>query len=352
MATIAATATALPVHELPQEEAIQAMADVFPMEDARREAITAIFANAGVRKRYTVMPLRDLIQPRGLDETSKAYSEAAIALGRQVAEDALKRAKLAPQDIDYLITVSCTGVMIPSLDAYLINALGMRPQTKRLPITELGCAAGASALSRARDYVQAFPNAKVLIVAVELPSLTFQRRDMSMPNMVSCAIFGDGAAAAVVTGDTGVGPRIVDTQSYLFPDSIDAMGFDLKDGGLHIVLSKDVPDLVRSRIKALIGGFLGPHGVAPEQLKAFMLHPGGKKILHYLEAELGLTASDTRNSWHVLENFGNMSSASILFVLENLLAEPSRKAGDYGLMAAFGPGFSAEMLLLQWGEAA
>lgn len=352
MATIAATATALPAHELPQDEAIQAMADVFPMEEAQLAAIRNIFANAGVRKRHTVLPLRELIQPRPLERTSREYMEAAIALGREVAEQALAKAGLAPQAVDYLITVSCTGVMIPSLDAHLINALGMRPQTRRLPITELGCAAGAAALSRARDYLQAFPKAHVLIVAVELPSLTFQRRDLSMPNMVSCAIFGDGAAAAVVTGDAVAGPRIVDSQSYLFPDSIEAMGFDLKDGGLHIVLSKDVPDLVRSRIKGIIGGFLAPHGVEPEQLKAFMLHPGGKKILHYLEDELGLSRQDTLNSWHVLENFGNMSSASILFVLEKLLAEPPRQAGDYGLMAAFGPGFSAEMLLLRWGEAA
>lgn len=352
MATIAATATALPRHELPQDEAIQAVSEVFPMADAQREAIRAIFANAGVRKRYTVLPLRDLIQPRPLERISQEYMEAAIALGREVAEKALAKAGLAAKDVDFLITVSCTGVMIPSLDAHLINALGMRPQTRRLPITELGCAAGAAALSRARDFVQGFPQGKVLVVAVELPSLTFQSKDLTMPNMVSCAIFGDGAAAAVVTGDTGVGPRIVDTQSYLFPDSIDAMGFDLKDGGLHIVLSKDVPDLVRSRIKDLIGGFLGPHGVQPEQLKAFMLHPGGKKILHYLEDELGLSRTDTGHSWHVLENFGNMSSASILFVLEHLLAEPPRRPGDFGLMAAFGPGFSAEMLLLEWGEAA
>lgn len=352
MATIAATATALPAHELPQEEAIQAMSDVFPMEEAQLQAIQTLFSNAGVRKRYTVMPLRELIRHRPLEQTSREYQEAAIALGREVAEKALGQAGLAPVEVDYLITVSCTGVMIPSLDAHLINALGMRPQTRRLPITELGCAAGAAALSRARDYVQAFPKAKVLIVAVELPSLTFQRKDLTMPNMVSCAIFGDGAAAAVVTGEPGAGPRIVDTQSYLFPDSIDAMGFDLKDGGLHIVLSKDVPDLVRSRIKGIIGGFLGPHGVQPEQLKAFLLHPGGKKILHYLEDELGLTRADTGTSWHVLENFGNMSSASILFVLEQLLREPPRQAGDFGLMAAFGPGFSAEMLLLQWGEAA
>jgi alkylresorcinol/alkylpyrone synthase len=279
---------------------------------------------------------------------SHEYAEAAVELATRCAADCLAQAGKRADQIDYLITTSCTGVMIPSVDAHLVNTMGFRKDVRRLPITELGCAAGAVALSRARDFVKAYPDANVLVVAVELPSLTFQRRDVSMANMVSTAIFGDGAAAVLVTGEAGDGPMIVDTLSYQIPDSIDAMGFDLKDGGLHIVLAKEVPDLIRDHIHDILGGFMARHGLTRDGIRNFMLHPGGKKILNYLEEELALTKDDTDASWHVLKKHGNMSSASILYVLQQQLARRKAEKGEYGLMAAFGPGFSAEVLLLRW----
>jgi alkylresorcinol/alkylpyrone synthase len=348
MATIAATATAHPPHALRREELKDALMAAFDLPPEDLSALLSVFYNAGVEQRYFVQPLAHLVKPRPLDQVSREYADAAIELAGRVAAECLERAGKRPEDIDFLITTSCTGVMIPSVDAHLVNAMGFRPDVRRLPITELGCAAGAVALSRARDFVKAYPQSNVLVIAVELPSLTFQRRDVSMANIVSTAIFGDGAAAALVTGAPGDGPAIVDTLSYHIPDSIGAMGFDLKDGGLHIVLAKEVPDLIRDHIHHILGGFLARHNLTREHIRNFMLHPGGKKILNYLEAELNLTKEDTDSSWHVLKQHGNMSSASILYVLQQALQKRRARQGDYGLMAAFGPGFSAEMLLLRW----
>jgi alkylresorcinol/alkylpyrone synthase len=247
-----------------------------------------------------------------------------------------------------IMTVSCTGFMIPSLDAHLIELMGFRPDVRRLPLTELGCAAGAMALTRAWEFVCAFPEKTVLIVSVELPTLTFQRRDVSQANLISCVLFGDGAAAAVVTGRRVAGPAIIDAVTYTFPHSLDAMGFDLRDSGFHIVLSKDVPQMVRERIKGVVDNFLERRGLAREQITAFLLHPGGQKLLSYIEEQLGLCRCDTQLSWDVLREYGNLSSATIFFILHACLTTKSMRTGDYGLAAAFGPGFSAELLLLKW----
>jgi alkylresorcinol/alkylpyrone synthase len=348
MGTIATIATAVPSYRMTCAEVKQAVQQVFQFEPRRLAPIMALFDHAQVAQRYSVFPLDYLMRPRSLSQTAREYQEHAVALGRQVARDCLARAGVPPVDIDLLITVSCTGYMIPSLDAYLINDLGFRANVRRLPITELGCAAGAVALARAREFVRAFPGSSVLVVAVELPSLTFQHNDRSQANLVACALFGDGAAAALVTERAAPGAQILDTESYLFPDSLDAMGFDLQDNGLHIVLSKDVPALVRSRITWLVGQFLERNGLALHQLSACILHPGGKKILSYLEQELDLSHEAIRPSWDVLQNYGNLSSAAILFVLREWLTKRCPAAGAYGLLAAFGPGFSAELLLLRW----
>ena len=346
--TIAATATAVPPFEITREVVKTYLRKVFSLESARLDAMMSVIDNSQVKRRFCIHPVDYLINPRPLSQISREYQEHAIKLGRQVAGDALARAEMEPKEIDLIITVSCTGVMIPSLDAHLINALGFRQDVRRLPITELGCAAGAASLARASDFLRAFPDRNVLVVAVELPSLTFQRGDISQANLISTVLFGDGAAAAVVTGRATAGPRILDTESFLFPDSIDAMGFDLKETGFHIVLSKDVPQLIREKIKGVMDGFLARHAMTRAQMSAFVLHPGGQKLLLFIEEELGLCRCDTQFSWDVLAEYGNLSSASVLFVLHEWLNKGKVKPGEYGILAAFGPGFSAEMVLLQW----
>jgi alkylresorcinol/alkylpyrone synthase len=317
------------------------------MAPHRLAALMQLFDHAQVERRYSVVPLDYIVRPRSLTQTSQEYQEHAVALGRRVAADCLGQAGLHAQAIDMLITVSCTGYMIPSLDAYLIGQLGFRADVRRLPITELGCIGGAMALTRARDFVRAFPGSNVLVVAVELSSLTFQSRDCSPDNLVACALFGDGAAAALVSGGALPGVRIVDTTSCMIPNTLDAMGFDLLDGGFHMVLDKSVPEILRRQIGALTKRWLSEHNLPPAELAAYMLHPGGKKILEYLEEELGIEREKTAPSWDVLRQYGNLSSATLLFVLREWLTRRQLPAGSYGLMAGFGPGLSAELLLLQ-----
>lgn len=348
METITATATAVPAHSMSREATKRAMQQVFKLSPRRMEAVLSIFDNAHIEQRYSVVPLDMLLQPRTLGETNADYQEHAVALARTVAQQCLRNANLRADQIDFLISVSCTGYMIPSLDAYLIAELGFRPDVRRLPITELGCVAGAMALSRARELVRGFPGSTALVITVELPTLTFQRHDDSQANLVSCALFGDGAAAALVHNQPLTGVRIIDTTAHLFPDTLNAMGFDLRDSGFHMVLSRDVPDLIRDHIGTVINSFLGRHNLSIEQLSAVLLHPGGKKILHNLEQHLNIPAHKTAPSWHILRDYGNLSSATLLFVLHEWMQHHTPTPGSYGLMAGFGPGLSAELLLLQF----
>jgi alkylresorcinol/alkylpyrone synthase len=345
---VASTATALPPHVLSREIVKEYFGRVFGVSGRRLDAILSVVDNSRIDRRYTIFPVDYLIEPRPLAQINSEYRDHAIALTGRAARQGLERSGIAAADVDMIVTVSCTGVMIPSVDAYLAPELGLRPNVRRLPITELGCAAGAAGLTRAWEYLRAYPQATVLLVAVELPSLTFQRRDLSQANLISTILFGDGAAAAVITGRPASGPAILDSESYLFPNSIDAMGFDLRDEGFHIVLSKEVPELIRERLGGLVDGFLARHSLSREDIKAWVLHPGGQKLLSYMQEELGLCDCQTQPSWDVLRDYGNLSSASVLFVLHEWLERGKMSPGDRGLLAAFGPGFSAEMLLLQW----
>ncbi len=324
--------------------------DVFPLDVRRTASVSRIVDKSGIDNRYTVFSPEYVIQPRDLTQDTNEYRENAIALATCAVEDCLRDARLTPRDIDMLICVSCTGLVMPSIDAYLFNHFGFRPNTLRLPITELGCMGGAAAMARAREFSIAYPHKNILVISVELPSLTYQHDDPSPANLVSSAIFGDGAVCVLIDGraDADQGIEIIDAESCFFPDTLDAMGFDLKSEGLHIVLSKDVPDLVRSGIKVPVLNLLERHGLSIDQVAAWVLHPGGRRILEYLEDELDLERSRTQPSWDVLREYGNMSSATVLFVLRDWLVGRPQPKGSYGIMAAFGPGLSAELVLLRW----
>lgn len=349
MATLCATATAHPAHCYNQDEIWQSLplwleGDVALLSLARR-----VFRSAAVQTRYGCRPLLDLVNPLSMTEASALYRQQACALGECVARECLARAGVDPGAVNLVITTSCTGLMIPSLDAYLVNALGFSSHIKRLPVTELGCAAGAAALARAFDYLRAFPDHTVLVVAVELPSLTFQVRDLSATNVVSSALFGDGAAAVLVHGEVMAGrPRILATESTLLPQTTELMGFDLKDSGLHIVLSAEIPGVVCAEVPGLIENFLGHQGLTVKDLTHFLLHPGGRRVLEGLAQCLGLFPDQTVVSRAILRDYGNLSSASVLFILDRFLTTEHPRSGDLGLLLAFGPGFSVEALLLRW----
>jgi alkylresorcinol/alkylpyrone synthase len=348
LATIAGTATAVPPNILTRAMVKERIKDVFSLDGMRLEAIRSVIDNSRIDQRHSVFPVDYIVEPRPLSQINAEYREKAVELGLQVTAQALAQAEMSPSDVDLFITVSCTGVMIPSLDAYIATEMGFRSDVRRLPITELGCAAGAAGLAHAWDYLTAFPDRTALLVSVELPTLTFQRKDFSQANLISAVLFGDGAAGVVVTGREAPGPRIVASESFLFPDSLGAMGFDLGDSGFHIVLSKDVPQLIREKVKGLADGFLARNGLNRRDVSAFLLHPGGQKLLSFMEAELELTRADTEISWDVLRRFGNLSSASVLFILQEWMARREMPPESYGLLMSFGPGFTAEMLLLQW----
>lgn len=346
---IVATATAVPEHTVSREDVKLYLGRVFDIPERRLEAMMSIVDNAQVHSRQMIFPLDYTIQSRSLEKTNQEYMQHAIELGRRAAEECLQRAQMTARDIDMIVTVSCTGFMIPSLDAHLINLMGFRSDVRRMPFTELGCAAGAMALGRASDYLQSRVDGNVLIIAVELPSLTFQRKDISQANLISSILFGDGAAAVIVSGKKNAsGPRILVSETYTFPDSLGAMGFDLKDSGFHILLSKDVPEMIGEKIEGLVDGFLSRHGVTRNQIRGWILHPGGSRLLGNVEKALGLSKCDTQPSWDILGNVGNLSSATVLFILQEWMEKRPLKKGDIAMAAAFGPGFSAEFLLLQW----
>jgi alkylresorcinol/alkylpyrone synthase len=371
---ILATATAVPEHIMTREDVKYYLGRVFDIPERKLEAMMSIVDNAQVHKRHSIFPISYTVEPRALHKTNQEYIEHAIKLGREAAEKCLERAHLRADEIDLIITVSCTGFMIPSLDAHLINLMGFRSDVRRMPFTELGCAAGAMALARSADYLKAYPGGNALVIAVELPSLTFQRKDISQANLISSILFGDGAAAVIVSnspkavsgassstthangngssngaaGATVHKPQILVSETYTFPDSLGAMGFDLRDSGFHILLDKTVPDMIGAKIKPLVDDFLGRHGLKQQDIKGWILHPGGARLLGNVEIALGLQKSETQPSWDVLANVGNLSSATILFILQEWIEKRPLNPGDIAMAAAFGPGFSAEFLLLQW----
>ena len=349
---IVATATAVPPHSATQAEVRERLRALLPLDSRRLAAALTLFDHTAVERRHSVYPIGDFGRPRSLGESMVLYRACAIALGREVATRALAAAGVRAEEIDLVVTVSCTGILIPSLDVYLADELGFRRDVRRLPLTELGCAGGAAALGRAHDFLRGFPAARVLVVAVELPSLSLQRHDVTPANLVSTALFGDGAAAVVLVGPAAErrparALRVLEAGSHVFPRTTDALGFDLRDDGFHTVLSKDVPVLLKREIGALVRALAARRGLGRDDLSFFVLHPGGPKILGVVEEELHLSRTDTQPSWDTLRDCGNQSSASVLFVLDRHLAERPPRAGARGLLAAFGPGLSVDLLLLE-----
>jgi alkylresorcinol/alkylpyrone synthase len=350
---IVATATAVPPHTATQEQVKDRLRVLLPLDARHMAAALALFDHTAVERRHSVTPIEDFGRKRRLGEMSDEYKQHALALGRQVTAHALDAAGVRADEIDLFVTTSVTGIMIPSLDAYLVDELGFRRDVRRLPLTELGCAGGAAALCRAHDFLRGFPAARALVVAVELPSLSLQRDDLTPANLVATALFGDGAAAAVLVGGDvesrapRSGLRVLDTLAHIFPRSAYALGFDLRDDGFHSVLSKDIPSLIKTEIAALVSALAGRRGLSREALSFFVLHPGGRRILGVVEEELRLTRDDTRLSWDVLREFGNQSSASVLTVLDRCLRERPPAPGAHGVLGAFGPGLSVDLLLLE-----
>ena len=317
-------------------------------DDRFQRKVIKLFEGAGVDKRYSIMDAEEVFTNTSFQEKNDIYAREVVKLAEQSLIKALDKATLKPTDIDYIITVSCTGIMIPSVDAYLINNLKMKQDIVRLPVTEMGCAAGVSGIIYAKNFLKANPNKRAAVIAVESPTATFQLDDFSMVNIVSAAIFGDGAASVILSSyEDEVGPKIVDEAMYHFYDATTMMGFKLVNTGLQMILDKAVPETISEHFPMIVHPFLERNNISIEAIDHLIFHPGGKKIVQTVEDLFGSLGKNIDDTKEVLRLYGNMSSATVLYVLERFMDKQLPK-GDKGLMLSFGPGFSAQRILLEW----
>lgn len=345
---ILSTSTVLPEFTRPTSDALPYL-DIWLADQPQRfrDKVKRIFKYSLVDQRYSIIDIDDVFSRTSFEDKNRFYAEKCVELGTRALETALEKARLKAQDIDIIISVSCTGIMIPSMDAFIINNLRMKPDITRLPVTEMGCAGGVSALIYAYQMLKDNPGKKAAIVAVESPMSTFQHDDFSMTNMVSAAIFGDGAACAILGDSDELLPSIVDTEMYHFYDEIGMMGFDVVNSGLKMILDPSVPEKIENNLMEILRPIFDRNNLELSQLDHFVFHPGGKRIVQIVENEIHPFGKNIDVTKETLRKYGNMSSATILYVLNEYLQMDIKKE-EKGLMLSFGPGFSAQQVLLEW----
>ncbi|WP_194892488.1 type III polyketide synthase [Catenulispora pinisilvae] len=350
MSRIAAVTSALPAHRHLQADLASATADLCALSPTRRALLDRLYANSGVQTRHTVLPLTGYRKLEGIDQTNDAYTEHATELGGEAVDSALRQAGVAAEDVDLFVTTSVTGLAVPSLDARLMPRLGMRPDVKRVPMFGLGCVGGAAGLSRIHDYLLAWPEHTAVLMAVELCSLSVPLVDATVPDLVVSALFGDGAGAVVVRGAgtrpaPGGGVRVVATRSELCPNSHDVLGWRLGPNGFRIVLTTELSGVVERELGGAVKRFLADHGLQVPDVVAWIVHPGGPKVIDAVRDSLELPEDRVATARAALAEAGNLSSASIVQVLGKELADPAARPGPM-VVVGLGPGVSIELLLL------
>lgn len=347
---IAAVASAFPEHHYTQKVLVEALQKYFGAKLSNPQRLERIYSHMAVEARYLTLPLSAYYEIASWGEANNAFIETAQVLGEQSLCRALARAGLDAGEIATLIVVSVTGIASPSIDARLVNRMGLSPNIKRVPIFGLGCVAGAAGISRAADYVRAYPGQVAALLAVELCSLTIQRDDLSIANLISAALFGDGAAAVLVTGSEkeAAGPEILATRSVFYPHTEQVMGWDISEKGFTIVLSPEVPAMVERHWAHDVDEFLSENGLSRKDIGSWILHSGGPKVLAAMAATLKLPDRALEASWECLRRVGNISSVSVLLVLEEVMQHRRPAPGTFGLLGAMGPGFCSELVLLRW----
>ncbi len=351
---ILSTSTAYPEHYYCQREVVDALLAFWGGDSKIAAVLERLHLRTGVDGRYFSRRLEEYAALDTWGKTNKVWVETAVDLGEQALDCTLKQAGLDRRQIDALYFVSVTGVASPSVDAKLVNRMGLSPQIQRNPIFGLGCVAGAAGLARAADYVRAYPDRIAALLSVELCSLTWQRDDLSVANLISSGLFGDGAAAVLVAGEqvprrgAGHGPAIVATHRVFYPGTEDVMGWDISEKGFRIVLSPDVPKVVTENLGRDVDGFLATQGLTRKDIGTWIMHTGGPKVLEATQEALGLPREALEVSWEALRRVGNLSSASVLVVLDEVMKHRRPAPGTRSILAAMGPGFCAEMLLLEW----
>lgn len=348
MASILSVGTAVPPHLMPQTVARQMAGEHFAGQIANVDRYLQVFKSALVDKRHFCVEPDWFTRDHSLEDKNNLYLDWAERLATTAIENALAGSDVDLAEIDHVVFVSSSGIATPSLDVALINKLGLNPGVRRLPMFGLGCAAGAAGLALAGKLAGNSADSVVLLVAVELNSLTFQRDDFAKSNLVAASLFGDGAAAVLVRGGDDGPITILNSTTLLRPGTNRLMGWEFVDSGFRVLFSRRVPETIRNMMPEAVGNALAEADIGTEDIASFVFHPGGTRILEAYQSELGRPAHNFRASYSVLSQFGNMSSATVLFVLDDEIRNSPHASGDYGLLAAFGPGFSAEVSLLRW----
>ncbi len=357
---IASVGTYTPPFSLTQSNIEQLTKELFQHKISRLDRLLKVFENGEIETRNFCVPPDWYREDHTFEERNELYIRLATTYSVEVIQRCLTnrsflRENISTEDIDAIFFVSSTGISTPSIEARVMNILPFSDQTVRIPIWGLGCAGGAAGISRAYDYCKAYPEAKVLVVCVELCSLTFQKDDYTKSNLVGTSLFADGAACVLICGDHVefkqdiTTPHILGRGSKWMHDSEDVMGWDVKNGGLHVVFSKSIPAIISQWLGPFIHAFLSNYDMSPEQIDNFVAHPGGKKVLNAYEEALQLTQEHTAVSREILKAHGNMSSPTVLYVLEQFMLKKN-KPNTVGLLVALGPGFSGEAVLLEWRE--
>jgi alkylresorcinol/alkylpyrone synthase len=349
---IVSAASAFPQYYYSQEMLLAALQEYWGDQIENPHVLRRLHRHVGVDGRFLSLPKEEYLKIKTWGEANHHWIRTAKELGEKAISSALAGASLHARNLGAFFFVSVTGISSPSIDALLINQMGLCRSIRRVPIFGLGCVAGAAAISRASDYVRAYPDQIAVVLSVELCSLTLQRGDVSMANLISAGLFGDGAAAVIVAGtdaDCGPsGPRILATRSVFYPNTEEMMGWDVSEKGFRIVLSREIPDLVRKHLAHDLDDFLAERGLTRAEIGSWVLHTGGPKILEATADALGLKNGELDVSWDCLRRTGNLSSASVLVVLEEVMKNRRPEPGTISLLAAMGPGFCAEFVLLEW----
>jgi alkylresorcinol/alkylpyrone synthase len=352
---IASAASAFPQHYYSQKFLLERLQDYWGDRLRNPLLLARLHRNVTVDGRYLAIPAEQYPGIKNWGEANDIWIRVAGELGERALCLALHNGGLKKSDLGTLLFTSVTGISSPSIDALLVDRMGLPPNIRRTPIFGLGCVAGAAGIARAADYVRAYPTQAAALVSVELCSLTLQREDLSVANLISSGLFADGSAAVIVSGEDFkledgeiTGPRILATRSVFYPGTEEMMGWKISEKGFRIVLSTEVPTLIRENLGRDVDAFLADNGYQRSDLKSFVLHTGGPKVLQASEAALGLNNGELDASWDCLRKVGNLSSASVLVVLEDVMKNRRPQPGTLGLLAAMGPGFCSELVLLEW----